>query len=108
MRDPAGRCCVRIKEMTSFVATARGTPMTTNVAVLARAIHGSQQTGGTLQIVLYVRGVGTTGWKLETWIEGANERIHKSVISRQLPFSPNGSTVRRSNSYMAFTRRPLN
>ena len=28
----------------------------TNVAVLARAIHGSQQTGGTLQIVLYVRG----------------------------------------------------
>ena len=43
----------------------------TNVAVLARAIHGSQQTGGTLQIVLYVRGVGTTGLKLETWIEGA-------------------------------------
>ena len=82
--------------------------MTTNVAVLARAIHGSQQTGGTLQIVLYVRGVGTTGLKLETWIEGANERIHKSVISRQPPLSPNGSTVRRSNSYMAFTRRPLN
>jgi uncharacterized protein (DUF2235 family) len=43
----------------------------TNVAILARAIHGSQQTGGTLQIVLYVRGVGTTGLKLETWIEGA-------------------------------------
>jgi hypothetical protein len=33
----------------------------TNVAVLARAIHGSQQTGGTLQIVLYVRGVGSLG-----------------------------------------------
>jgi uncharacterized protein (DUF2235 family) len=43
----------------------------TNVAILARAIHGSQQTGGTLQIVLYVRGVGTTGLKLETLIEGA-------------------------------------
>jgi uncharacterized protein (DUF2235 family) len=43
----------------------------TNVAILARAIHGSQQTGGTLQIVLYVRGVGTTGLKLESWIEGA-------------------------------------
>jgi uncharacterized protein (DUF2235 family) len=43
----------------------------TNVAILARAIHGSQQTGGTLQIVLYIRGVGTTGLKLESWIEGA-------------------------------------
>jgi hypothetical protein len=43
----------------------------TNVARLARAIHGSQQTGGVLQIVLYLRGVGTTGLKLETWIEGA-------------------------------------
>src|SRR5260221_10185281 len=43
----------------------------TNVAILARAIHGSQETGGILHIVLYVRGVGTTGLKLETWIEGA-------------------------------------
>jgi uncharacterized protein (DUF2235 family) len=42
----------------------------TNVALLARAIHGSQQTDGIIQIVLY-RGVGTTGLKLETWIEGA-------------------------------------
>ncbi|MGA2995844.1 DUF2235 domain-containing protein [Bradyrhizobium sp.] len=43
----------------------------TNVALLARSIHGSQQTGGILQIVLYLRGVGTTGLKLETFIEGA-------------------------------------
>lgn len=43
----------------------------TNVALMARSIHGSQQTGGILQIVLYLRGVGTTGLKLETWIEGA-------------------------------------
>jgi uncharacterized protein (DUF2235 family) len=42
----------------------------TNVALLARAIHGSQQTGGVLQIVLYLRGVGTTGLKLDTVIEG--------------------------------------
>jgi type VI secretion system (T6SS) phospholipase Tle1-like effector len=40
------------------------------VALLARAIHGSQQTGGVLQIVLYLRGVGTTGLKLDTVIEG--------------------------------------
>jgi uncharacterized protein (DUF2235 family) len=43
----------------------------TNVAVLARSVHASQQTGGILQIVLYLRGVGTTGLKLETLIEGA-------------------------------------
>jgi uncharacterized protein (DUF2235 family) len=43
----------------------------TNVSRMARAIHGSQQTGDILQIVLYLRGVGTTGLKLETWIEGA-------------------------------------
>lgn len=59
-----------------FVATALGTPMIcrhndTNVAALARATRGSQQTGGTFQIVLYVRGAGTTGLKLETWIEKA-------------------------------------
>lgn len=43
----------------------------TNVAILARSVHGSQQTGGVLQIVLYLRGVGTTGLKVETLIEGA-------------------------------------
>src|ERR1700721_2281377 len=43
----------------------------TNVALLARSVHGSQQTGGILQIVLYVRGVGTTRLKRETFIEGA-------------------------------------
>jgi uncharacterized protein (DUF2235 family) len=43
----------------------------TNVALMARAIHGSQGTGGILQIVLYLRGVGTSGLKLETLIEGA-------------------------------------
>lgn len=43
----------------------------TNVSLLARAVHGSQQTGGVLQIVLYVRGVGTTGLAIETLIAGA-------------------------------------
>jgi uncharacterized protein (DUF2235 family) len=43
----------------------------TNVAILSRSIHGSQKTGGVPQIVLYLRGVGTSGLKLETWIEGA-------------------------------------
>ncbi|MCJ2054467.1 DUF2235 domain-containing protein [Methylobacterium sp. J-070] len=43
----------------------------TNVARMARAVHGSEATGGVLQIVLYIRGVGTTGLKLETFVEGA-------------------------------------
>lgn len=43
----------------------------TNVALIARSVHGSQQTDGILQIVLYLRGVGTSGLKLESWIEGA-------------------------------------
>jgi uncharacterized protein (DUF2235 family) len=43
----------------------------TNVFRIAKAIHGSQETGGVLQIVLYLRGVGTSGLKAETWIEGA-------------------------------------
>lgn len=43
----------------------------TNVALMARSIHGSQESGGVNQIVLYVRGVGTSGLKVETLIEGA-------------------------------------
>ncbi|CAA2160902.1 hypothetical protein MBRA_06057 [Methylobacterium brachiatum] len=44
----------------------------TNVAQIARSIHGSVETGkASFQIVLYLRGVGTTGLKLETFIEGA-------------------------------------
>ena len=43
----------------------------TNVAILARSVHATQETGGILQIVLYLRGVGTTGLKLETLIDGA-------------------------------------
>ena len=34
-----------------------------NVFRIAKAIHGSQDTGGVLQVVLYLRGVGTSGLK---------------------------------------------
>jgi uncharacterized protein (DUF2235 family) len=43
----------------------------TNVFRMARAIHASHETDGVLQIVLYLRGVGTSGLTAETWIEGA-------------------------------------
>lgn len=42
----------------------------TNVFRMAQAIHGFQHTGGVFQIVLYLRGVGTTGLKADTLIEG--------------------------------------
>lgn len=47
----------------------------TNVAILARAIHGSQQTGGILQIVLYLRGVGT---KVSVWMTISARPINSS------------------------------
>jgi len=43
----------------------------TNVALMARAIHATQDTGGMPQIVLYLRGVGSVGLKAEQWFEGA-------------------------------------
>jgi uncharacterized protein (DUF2235 family) len=45
--------------------------MDTNVFRMARAIHATQETGGVLQIVLYLRGVGTSGLRIEKLVEGA-------------------------------------
>src|ERR1700744_6018175 len=42
----------------------------TNVALLARSVHATQATGGVMQVVLYLRGVGTTGLQAEVLIEG--------------------------------------
>jgi hypothetical protein len=38
---------------------------------MARSIHAFQETGGVLQVVLYLRGVGTTGLHFETVFDGA-------------------------------------
>jgi len=43
----------------------------TNVALIARAIHAMQDTGGVQQSVLYLRGVGATGLEAQRIIEGA-------------------------------------
>ena len=43
----------------------------TNVALMARSIHAYQDTGGVLQVVLYLRGIGTTGLHFETVFDGA-------------------------------------
>ena len=42
----------------------------TNVALMARSIHAYQDTGGVLQVVLYLRGIGTTGLHFETVFDG--------------------------------------
>ena len=49
----------------------------TNVFRMAKAIHGSQETGGILQIVLYLRGVGhlrSQGRNLDRGSDGAGCR----------------------------------
>lgn len=46
----------------------------TNVARLARSIHATQTTEGVHQIVLYLRGVGTTGHAVERLLSGASGR----------------------------------
>lgn len=43
----------------------------TNVALIARSIHATQDTGGVQQSVLYLRGVGTTGLDIQRIVEGA-------------------------------------
>jgi uncharacterized protein (DUF2235 family) len=43
----------------------------TNVFRMARAIHTTQETGGVLQIVLYLSGVGTEGPEFEKLVAGA-------------------------------------
>jgi hypothetical protein len=43
----------------------------TNVALLARSIHATTDTGGVLQCVLYLRGVGTSGLDITQKIDGA-------------------------------------
>jgi uncharacterized protein (DUF2235 family) len=84
----------------------------TNVAILARAIHGSQQTGGILQIVLYLRGVGTTGLKLETWIEaatgiGVDDNIRSAYQFISQNYVPGDEIYLFGFSRGAFTARSL-
>src|SRR2546430_11445033 len=57
----------------------------TNEFRIAKAIHGSQDTGGVLQIVLYLRGIGTSGLKAAIWIEeatglGAPDKLPSAYI----------------------------
>lgn len=84
----------------------------TNVFRIAKAIHGSQQTGGTLQIVLYLRGVGTSGLKAETWLEGAtgfgvDDNIRSAYMFLAQNYLPGDQIFLFGFSRGAYTARSL-
>jgi uncharacterized protein (DUF2235 family) len=84
----------------------------TNVAILARSIHATQDTGGVLQIVLYVRGVGTTGLKFETLLAGAvgigvDENIRSAYQFIAQNYVPGDEIYLFGFSRGAFTARSL-
>ena len=62
----------------------------TNVALMARSIHAYQDTGGVLQVVLYLRGVGTTGLHFETVFDGVTGHgIDDNILSAYMFIAQN-------------------
>lgn len=84
----------------------------TNVALMARAIHATQDTGGIPQIVLYLRGVGSVGLKAEQWFEGAvgfgvDENIRSAYMFIAQNYVPGDQIFLFGFSRGAFTARSL-
>src|SRR5262249_6867973 len=84
----------------------------TNVFRIAKAIHGSRRTGSVLQIVLYLRGVGTSGLKAETWIDGGiglgvNENIRSGYMFIAQNYVPGDEIFIFGFSRGAYTARSL-
>ena len=71
----------------------------TNGFRIAKSIHASQQTGGILQLVLYLRGVGTSGLAIETLIEGATGLgVDDNIRSGYMFIAQNYRVVGKSKS----------
>lgn len=84
----------------------------TNVAQIARSIHATQNTGGVMQIVLYLRGVGTSGLHAETLIEGAiglgiDENIRSAYMFVAQNYLPGDEIFLFGFSRGAYTARSL-
>src|ERR1700761_2433380 len=84
----------------------------TNVALLARSVHATQDTGGTMQIVLYLRGVGTSGLQTEVLIEGAtglgiDENIRSAYMFIAQNYLPGDEIFVFGFSRGAYTARSL-
>jgi uncharacterized protein (DUF2235 family) len=86
--------------------------MDTNVFRMARAIHASQETGGVLQIVLYLRGVGTSGLRIERLVEGAiglgvDDNIRSAYMFIAQNYAPGDEIFLFGFSRGAYTARSL-
>lgn len=84
----------------------------TNVALMARSIHASQETGGVLQVVLYLRGVGTTGLEFETVFDaatghGVDDNIRSAYMFIAQNYLPGDEIFLFGFSRGAYTARSL-
>jgi uncharacterized protein (DUF2235 family) len=84
----------------------------TNVFRIARAIHATQKTGGVTQIVLYLRGVGTSGLRIERLIDGGtgfgvDDNIRSAYMFIAQNYVPGDEIFLFGFSRGAFTARSL-
>lgn len=84
----------------------------TNVALLARSVHATQATGGVMQVVLYLRGVGTSGLQTEVLIEGMtglgiDENIRSAYMFIAQNYLPGDEIFLFGFSRGAYTARSL-
>lgn len=84
----------------------------TNVFRMARAIHATQETGGVLQIVLYLSGVGTSGLQFEKLVAGAigvgvGDNIRSAYMFIAQNYQPGDEIFLFGFSRGAFTARSL-
>ena len=84
----------------------------TNVFRIARAIHATQHTGGVLQIVLYLSGVGTSGLEFEKLVAGATglgvgDNIRSAYMFIAQNYLPADEVFLFGFSRGAFTARSL-
>ena len=91
-------------------ADSQGTE--TNVARIARSIHATQGTGGVMQVVLYLRGVGTSGLQAEVLVEGAiglgiDENIRSAYMFIAQNYVPGDEIFLFGFSRGAYTARSL-
>ena len=84
----------------------------TNVALMARAIHATQETNGEHQSVLYLRGVGSAGLQIQRIVDGAtglgvDENIRSGYMFLAQNYLPGDKIYLFGFSRGAFTARSL-
>jgi uncharacterized protein (DUF2235 family) len=84
----------------------------TNVAILSRAVRATTGTGGVLQVVLYLRGVGTAGLDITQTVDGAtglgiDDNIRSAYSFLAQNYVPGDEIFLFGFSRGAFTARSL-